>query len=93
MPAAPVEDEEVPLNLGDAGALVDLSGAAMVASPAARGVGQPLQVAVLKVPVSYAQGVATMVDLKRDMAIMVTSGRHSVKRLACACVSGLGIFS
>ncbi|WP_184090211.1 hypothetical protein [Afipia massiliensis] len=43
-----------------------------------------IQVAVLKVPVSYAQAVATMADLKHDVA---TSGRHSVKRLACACVS------
>lgn len=50
---------------------------------------------VLKVLVSYPDGFATMEDLKRDMAILATSGREwtdRTKRLA-ARVPGLDIFS
>ncbi|WP_063694828.1 hypothetical protein [Bradyrhizobium stylosanthis] len=53
------------------------------------------QVTVLKVLVSYPDGFATMEDLKRDMAILATSGREwtdRTKRLA-ARVPGLDIFS
>ncbi len=53
------------------------------------------QVTVLKVLVSYPDGFAAMADLKRDMAILATSGRdwtERTKRLA-ARVPGLDIFS
>lgn len=53
------------------------------------------QVTVLKVLVSYPDGFAVMADLKRDMAILATSGRDWVertKRLA-ARVPDLDIFS
>lgn len=53
------------------------------------------QVTVLKVLVSYPDGFAAMADLKRDMAILATSGRdwaERTKRLA-ACVPDLDIFS
>ncbi|MGY8632787.1 hypothetical protein RAD15_09950 [Bradyrhizobium sp. 14AA] len=53
------------------------------------------QVTVLKVLVSYPDGFAVMADLKRDMAILATSGRDWVdrtKRLA-AHVPDLDIFS
>ncbi|WFU61280.1 hypothetical protein [Bradyrhizobium brasilense] len=53
------------------------------------------QVTVLKILVSYPGGVAPLVDLKRDMAILVTSGSdwgERTKRLA-ACVPNLNIFS
>ncbi|MFK4654202.1 hypothetical protein ABIF97_004136 [Bradyrhizobium japonicum] len=53
------------------------------------------QVTVLKVLVSYPDGFAMMADLKRDMAILVTSGRDwadRTKRLA-AHVPDLDIFS
>jgi hypothetical protein len=43
------------------------------------------QVTVLKVLVSYPDGFAAMADLKRDMAILATSGRdwaERTKRLA-----------
>ena len=53
------------------------------------------QVAVLKILVSYPDGFAVMDDLKRDMAILATSGRDwadRTKRLA-ARVPGLDIFS
>ncbi|MGY3595854.1 hypothetical protein ACVIGB_003903 [Bradyrhizobium sp. USDA 4341] len=53
------------------------------------------QVTVLKVLVSYPDGFAAMADLKRDMAILTTSGRdwtERTKRLA-ARVPGLDIFS
>lgn len=53
------------------------------------------QVTVLKVLVSYPDGFATIVDLKRDMAILATSGRdwaERTKRLA-ARAPGLDIFS
>ncbi|WP_141340073.1 hypothetical protein [Bradyrhizobium sp. USDA 3458] len=52
------------------------------------------QVTVLKVLVSYPDGFAAMADLKRDMAILATSGRDWVertKRLA-ARVPDLDIF-
>ncbi len=50
---------------------------------------------VLKILISYPDGFATMADLKRDMAILVTSGRdwaERTKRLA-ARVPHLDIFS
>ena len=53
------------------------------------------QVTVLKILVSYADGFAVMSDLKRDMAILATSGRYwaeHTKRLA-ARVPDLDIFS
>lgn len=53
------------------------------------------QVTVLKILVSYPDGFAVMADLKRDMAILATSGRDwadRTKRLA-ACVPDLDIFS
>ena len=54
-----------------------------------------LQVTVLKILVSYPDGFATMTDLKRDMAILVTSGREwgeRTNRLASR-VEHLDIFS
>ena len=53
------------------------------------------QVTVLKILVSYPDGFAVMADLKRDMAILATSGRDWVdrtKRLADR-VPALDIFS
>jgi hypothetical protein len=53
------------------------------------------QVTVLKVLVSYPDGFAAMADLKRDVAILATSGRdwaERTRRLA-ARVPGLDIFS
>ncbi|MEY9538066.1 hypothetical protein ABIE85_001126 [Bradyrhizobium diazoefficiens] len=53
------------------------------------------QVTVLKILVSYPDGFAVMADLKRDMAILATSGREwtdRTKRLA-ARVPNLDIFS
>ncbi|TYL84334.1 hypothetical protein [Bradyrhizobium cytisi] len=53
------------------------------------------QVTVLKILVSYPDGFAPMADLKRDMAILATSGRdwaERTKRLA-ARVPDLDIFS
>lgn len=53
------------------------------------------QVTVLKILVSYPGGFAVMADLKRDMAILATSGpdwAERTKRLA-ARVPGLDIFS
>jgi hypothetical protein len=53
------------------------------------------QVTVLKILVSYPDGFAVMEDLKRDMAILATSGRewaNRTKRLA-ARVADLDIFS
>jgi hypothetical protein len=53
------------------------------------------QVTVLKILVSYPDGFAVMEDLKRDMAILATSGRdwaERTKRLA-ARVPNLDIFS
>jgi len=53
------------------------------------------QITVLKILVSYPDGFATMEDLKRDMAILATSGREwtdRTRRLA-ARVPGLDIFS
>lgn len=54
-----------------------------------------LQVTVLKILVSYPDGFAVMADLKRDMAILATSGQDwadRTKRLA-ARVPDLDIFS
>ena len=53
------------------------------------------QVTVLKILVSYPQGFASLEDLKRDMAILATSGKEwseRTKRLA-ARVPKLEIFS
>ena len=53
------------------------------------------QVTVLKVLVSYPDGFAAIADLKRDVAILATSGRdwaERTRRLA-ARVPGLDIFS
>ncbi|MGY4573463.1 hypothetical protein [Bradyrhizobium sp. USDA 3256] len=53
------------------------------------------QVTVLKILVSYPDGFAVMADLKRDMAILATSGRdwtERTKRLAARVVA-LDIFS
>lgn len=53
------------------------------------------QVTVLKILVSYHDGLAAMADLKRDMAILATSGpdwTERTKRLA-ARVPDLDIFS
>lgn len=53
------------------------------------------QVTVLKILVSYPEGFAVMEDLKRDMAILATSGREwadRTKRLA-ARMPDLDIFS
>lgn len=53
------------------------------------------QVTVLKILVSYPDGFAVLADLKRDMAILATSGRDRAdrtKRLA-ARVPDLDIFS
>ncbi|MGL3106945.1 hypothetical protein [Bradyrhizobium sp. BR 1432] len=53
------------------------------------------QVTVLKILVSYPDGFAVMEDLKRDMAILATSGRDWADRtkLLAARVPGLDIFS
>jgi hypothetical protein len=53
------------------------------------------QVTVLNIPESYPDGFAVMADLKRDMAILATSGRDwadRTKRLA-ARIPDLDIFS
>jgi hypothetical protein len=53
------------------------------------------QVTVLKILVSYPDGFAAMDDLKRDMAILATSGRdwsERTRRLG-ARIPGLDIFS
>ncbi|MDF0515777.1 hypothetical protein GPL17_21015 [Bradyrhizobium yuanmingense] len=53
------------------------------------------QVTVLKILVAYPDGFAVMEDLKRDMAILATSGRDwadRTRRLATR-VPGLDIFS
>lgn len=53
------------------------------------------QVTVLKILVSYPDGFAVMAELKRDMAILATSGRdwaERTKRLASR-VPGLDLFS
>ncbi|WP_194480590.1 hypothetical protein [Bradyrhizobium sp. CCBAU 53338] len=53
------------------------------------------QVTVLKILVSYPGGFAVMADLKRDMAILATSGRDWSERTTrlAACVPDLNIFS
>lgn len=53
------------------------------------------QVTVLKILVSYPDGFAVMVDLKRDMAILATSGRDWAERTKglAARVANLDIFS
>lgn len=54
-----------------------------------------LQVTVLKILVSYPDGFALMADLKRDMAILATSGRdwaERTRRLG-SLVPDLDIFS
>jgi hypothetical protein len=53
------------------------------------------QVTILKVLVSYADGFATLADLKRDVAILATSGREWSERATrlAARVPGLEIFS
>jgi hypothetical protein len=59
------------------------------------GAGVNFHVTVLKVLVSYPDGFAALEDLKRDMAILATSGRdwtERTRRLA-ARVPGLDIFS
>ncbi len=53
------------------------------------------QVTVLKILVSYLQGHASMAELKRDMALLATSGRdwaERTRRLA-ARVPDLDIFA
>lgn len=53
------------------------------------------QVTVLKILASHPDGWAAMADLKRDMAILATSGREwreRTKRLASGC-SDLSIFA
>ena len=70
----------------------------MVAAAAAfgkAGYGVNFQVTVLKILVSYPGGFAVMEDLKRDMAILATSGREwadRTRRLA-ARVPDLDLFS
>jgi hypothetical protein len=49
-------------------------------------------VTVLKILVSYPDGFALMAELKRDMAILATSGPERTRRLA-ARVADLDIFS
>src|SRR3954451_11691821 len=59
------------------------------------GAGVNFHVTVLKILVSYPDGFAALEDLKRDMAILATSGRdwtERTRRLA-ARVPGLDIFS
>lgn len=53
------------------------------------------QVTVLKILVSYPDGFALMADLKRDMAILATSGRDWAERTRrlCSLVPDLDIFS
>ncbi|GLR92334.1 hypothetical protein GCM10007857_90600 [Bradyrhizobium iriomotense] len=53
------------------------------------------QVTVLKILVSYPDGFAPMAELKRDMAILATSGREWAERTArmAARVQNLDIFS
>jgi hypothetical protein len=54
-----------------------------------------LQVTILKVLVSYPDGLARLADIKRDVAILATSGpewSERTNRLAAA-VPGLEIFS
>ncbi|OPY95229.1 hypothetical protein A5906_09595 [Bradyrhizobium sacchari] len=53
------------------------------------------QVTVLKILVSYPDGFAPMTELKRDMAILATSGRDWAKRTKrlAARVPNLDIFS
>jgi hypothetical protein len=70
----------------------------MVAAAAAfgkAGYGVNFQVTVLKILVSYPDGFAVLADLKRDMAILATSGREwadRTRRLA-ARVPDLDLFS
>jgi hypothetical protein len=70
----------------------------MVAAAAAfgkSGHGVNFQVTVLKILVSYPDGFAVMADLKRDMAILATSGREwadRTRRLAVR-VPDLDLFS
>jgi hypothetical protein len=53
------------------------------------------QVTVLKILVSYQNGFAVMADLKRDMAILATSGRDWAERTRCmgSRVPDLDVFS
>jgi hypothetical protein len=53
------------------------------------------QVTVLKILVSYPDGFAVMSDLKRDMAILATSGRDWAERTKCmgSRVPDLDVFS
>jgi hypothetical protein len=53
------------------------------------------QVTVLKVLVSYPDGWASLADLKRDVAILATSGREWSERTSrlAAGIPGLEIFS
>jgi hypothetical protein len=53
------------------------------------------QVTVLKILASYPGGHATLADLKRDMAVLVTSGNEWAKRTKrlAARVPGLDILS
>ena len=57
--------------------------------------GVNFQVTVLKILVSYPGGFAIMADLKRDMAILATTGRDWAERTRClaARVPHLHIFS
>ena len=53
------------------------------------------QVTILKILVSYPDGIASLAELKRDMAVLATSGKdwsERTKRLA-ARVPDLAIFS
>ncbi|WP_375778674.1 hypothetical protein ACE103_05870 [Bradyrhizobium sp. ma5] len=70
----------------------------MVAAAAAfgkAGHGVNFQVTVLKILVSYPDGFAVMADLKRDMAILATSGREWADRTrrVAARVPDLDLFS
>ena len=51
------------------------------------------QVTVLKILVSYPDGFAPMADLKRDMAILATSGRDWSERTKRLAAPDLDIFS
>jgi hypothetical protein len=60
-----------------------------------RGIGLNFQVTVLKILTSYQDGYATLAEMKRDMAILATSGRDwadRTKRLAMGAPD-LDIFS
>ena len=67
----------------------------MVVAPCRGKLAVNFQVTILKVLVSYPNGWATLVDLKRDVSILVSSGREWSERTTrlAARAPGLEIFA